>query len=295
MESPRPVPDFDALWDYDDPAGTGAKFRDLLDAADDSLRNTDWHWQLLTQIARAQGLQRAFDAAHETLNGVESQLGDASAATRIRCLLERGRAFNSSGQPGRARPLFLEAWETGRSAGEDGFAVDAAHMLGIVESPGEALEWNRKALELATSSNQTSARKWAGSLHNNIGWAHFGNNDYETALKHFEGALRCRTEEQDESGVRIARWCIAKTQRLLGRVDEALAAQRQLDAEWQTVGRPDPYVSEELGECLLALDRADDATPYFAKAFAELSQDAWLADNEPDRIARLKQLGNVSD
>ena len=42
---------------------------------------------------------------------------------------------------------------------------------------------------------------------------------------------------------------------------------------------------------VLALGRADEARPYFAQAYALLSQDEWLMDNEAARVARLKELG----
>ena len=48
---------------------------------------------------------------------------------------------------------------------------------------------------------------------------------------------------------------------------------------------------EELGECLLALGRADDARPFFARAAERLGADAWLAAHEPDRLDRLRRLG----
>lgn len=51
-----------------------------------------------------------------------------------------------------------------------------------------------------------------------------------------------------------------------------------------TLGRPGAalgeasgFTFEEIGECLLALGRADEARPYFAQACAALSNDAWLA------------------
>lgn len=47
------------------------------------------------------------------LDEIEPQLTDEFPAVRMRYLLERGRTFNSSRQPDRARPLFLEAWEYG--------------------------------------------------------------------------------------------------------------------------------------------------------------------------------------
>ena len=48
---------------------------------------------------------------------------------------------------------------------------------------------------------------------------------------------------------------------------------------------------EELGENLLALGQAEAARPYFARAYTELAQDPWLAESEPERLARLQALG----
>jgi len=44
------------------------------------------------------------------------------------------------------------------------------------------------------------------------------------------------------------------------------------------------------GELLLALGRTDEGGPHFASAHALLSADAWLAESEPDRLARLRDL-----
>ena len=65
------TPDFDALWDYSHPDQTEAKFREtLLNIPEDDPA----FLELLTQIARAQGLQRKFDKAHQTLDQVENQV-----------------------------------------------------------------------------------------------------------------------------------------------------------------------------------------------------------------------------
>ena len=143
MTDPR---DFDALWNYNDPAETESRFRELLPIVEKS-GDASYCAQLLTQIARAQGLQRQFDAAHQTLDTVESMLTDDLKIAHVRYLLERGRVFNSSKHPAEARPLFLQAWELAQAVGEDGYAVDAAHMIAIVETSEQALIWNLKALD----------------------------------------------------------------------------------------------------------------------------------------------------
>jgi hypothetical protein len=64
-----------------------------------------------------------------------------------------------------------------------------------------------------------------------------------------------------------------------------------LKDEFETAGESDGYVFEEIGECLLALNREVEARPYFSKAYEILASDAWLAEQEPDRLARIKELG----
>ena len=66
--------------------------------------------------------------------------------------------------------------------------------------------------------------------------------------------------------------------------------QRELLKQHETAGTKDGYVCEELAECLWSLNRKKQARPFFAKAYAILSKDPWLAANEPERLARLKQL-----
>ena len=214
----------------------------------------------------------------------------------MRYLLERGRTFNSSRNKAAALPLFSEAWEIGLASGEDTLAVDAGHMVAIAESPEAALEWNERALDLATRSEVPSARKWRKSLHNNLGWTYFAMGAFEQALDHFGKCRDVASEYGDAEAERIARWSIAKTYRLLGQVEEALAFQSSQLAELEEKGREGPYVYEEMAECLYALGRVAESAPFFKLAHEHLSQDPWLAEQEPDRISRLKELsltGNV--
>ncbi len=69
-------------------------------------------------------------------------------------------------------------------------AIDALHMMAVVEAaPDEQLEWNRKAVALMQSSSQPDAENWAGSLHNNSGYALYLLGRYEDALLEFKLAL----------------------------------------------------------------------------------------------------------
>jgi tetratricopeptide (TPR) repeat protein len=241
-EPSAPLPDFDAMWDYDDPAGTEAKFREVIPQAEVS-GDVSYHAQLLTQIARTQGLQRNFEGAHKTLDEVEGMLTEDLVAAKIRYLLERGRVYNSANEPEAAEPLFLEAWEVGRAAGEDDYALDAAHMMAIVESPEEQLVWAEKAMDLAEKTTDEHAKRWLGPLYNNTGWSYHDLGQYEKALDLFEKSLAFRQERQDANGTRIAKWTIARAYRSLGRLDEALEMQETLAEEREAEGlEPSGYV-----------------------------------------------------
>ncbi|HEU5226195.1 MAG TPA: tetratricopeptide repeat protein [Ktedonobacteraceae bacterium] len=288
--------DFDVLWDYQHPDQTEAVFRQLLHVPE---RNADssYHLQLLTQIARAQGLQRQFAEAHHTLDQVKDQLQPDLVIPTIRYLLERGRVFNSSGQPSEALTWFQRAWELAQGHEEAAFfAVDAAHMLAIAASSFEdKTTWNQAALDYAQASSDERARGWCGSLYNNLGWTYHEHGDYERALDYFQKALTWQLEREKVRESLIARWCVGRTLRSLQRTAEALALQQKLLAAWEQSGeKQDGYVFEEIAECLLALDRTAESRPYFVQAYTFLSQDIWLAAQEKERLGRLKQLGELS-
>lgn len=279
--------DFDSLWDYSNPAATETKFLELLPqfSEDDPAR-----LELLTQIARTQGLQREFNDAHLTLDQVENQLSIESSRARVRYLLERGRVFNSSKHPDKARPFFEQALIMAQELKEDFYAVDAAHMLAIVADPASSLDWNLRAIQMAESSADEKARGWLGSLYNNTGWSYHDMGDFESALGIFQKAESYFGEVRREDRLRIAKWTVARCLRSMNRIDEALSKQMALKAEFDSIGESDGYVDEEIGECLLLLKRESEAKPYFAKAYELLSQDEWMMANEAERMKRMKEL-----
>jgi tetratricopeptide (TPR) repeat protein len=285
------LPDFDKLWDYSHPDVSERRFRELLPAALDSL-DISYLAQLLTQIARAEGLQRKFQDAHKTLDRVDKALPKSDSRTLVRYLLERGRVYNSSGSVEDAKRLFLQAFDLAVKSKEEFYTVDAAHMVAIVESPENQMEWNLRALDLAENSADERARGWKGSLYNNLGWTYFDQGNYQEALFMFEKALDFRTQQGDPVNAGTARWCVAKTLRMMGHTEEALEMQQQLFEEYQSTGKRSGFVYEEIAECMLVLGRDTEAEGWFAAAYNELSRDPTVA-NDRDRLTRLKELGKV--
>jgi tetratricopeptide (TPR) repeat protein len=214
--------DIDVLWDFQDPAASEARFREL-------------EAEVLTQRARSLGLQNRFAEADALLDEAERQA--TAVRTRTRVLLERGRVRNSSGEKAAAKPLFEQA---AAIADDEALRIDALHMLGIVDGAA----WTEKALALADGSADPKARRWRASLLNNLGWAKHDAGDHAAALALFDRALELRKTEGTPFQIHVARWAVARCLRSLGRNAEALAIQEDLARNVAD----DKYVQEELAE-----------------------------------------------
>jgi len=290
-EPPPELPEWRKMWNFGDPAGTAQRFQEAI-AAGEAAGDTAYVLIVTTQLARTQGLQRKFDEAHAILDRVQAQLDGAPAEVRIRYLLERGRAFNSSGSPETSAPLFEQAWQVGVDCGQEMLAIDAAHMLAIVLPPEQQVVWSEKAMALAESSSDERCKGWLGPLYNNTGWTYHDMGQLEKALALWEKSLAFRQAQGAQEETFIARWTVARCWRSMGRHQDALAEQKSVLDDRAAAGMPSKgYCEEEIAENLLALGRADEAREWFGKAWDLLKDDKWMQADEADRLARMKELG----
>jgi hypothetical protein len=250
-----PLEELDSLWDFDDPASSERRFTQLLPRAR-AEQGGVFVTEVLTQLARALGLQGAFELAHSTLAEAERTLRPSDRRGRARLLLERGRLERSEHRADHGRSAFHEAWDVSRATGADALAVDAAHMLGIVEPDEEAARWNERAMELARSSPDPDARRWVGSLANNMGWARHEAGDDDGAI-----GLFTQSREAFLADGRVERGDVAK----------ALEEQKALLTELAAHGKTDGYVLQEIAECLVELGREDEAQSFFVRARTALA------------------------
>jgi tetratricopeptide (TPR) repeat protein len=284
----------DALWNFDDPAATAMRLRG------ERARHAPQSREVLeidTQIARTHSLAREFTAAHALLDTVEPRLDSVDPRVRVRYLLERGRTFNSAGEPARALPLFstaAAAAHAGARASDAFYEVDALHMLAIAAPAGDQLAWNLKALAVADAATEARARNWRGSLLHNIGWTYFNANDYAAAVDYWRRALAFREAAGDVARTRVAKWTVARGLRAQGKLDEADAMQRALAAELDSAHAPDGYVFEELAEIALARNDAAAARQWARQAYPLLRDDADLVATEPARLAHLARLAGTA-
>lgn len=234
-----------AMWDFDHPDRSESVLRA---AADGSAAAPVRQAELLTQVARAMGLQGRFDEAHRVLDA----LAPASEALAVRMLLERGRLHRSAGDAAPAVSCFEAAAVSAEQAGLAALEVDALHMLAITDDE-RTQAWTVRGLAIAEASADPETRRWAVALHHNLGWTLMDLGRAADALVEFERAHDAALEGGSPDQEQIGRWAVARCLRELGRVTEALAIQRVLAEE-----RPeDPYVLEEIEALERAIGRAD--------------------------------------
>lgn len=286
------LPDIDSLWNYDDLTSSEINFQSVVSVAR-LPGSVDYRAELFTQMARCLTLQRRFDEGHAALDEVDRLLSDRTPKAKIRYLLERGRIWNDTGRMIDAALDFERAFHLASAEGRDALAVDAAHMLGMMQPYADAARWNQRAIAIAEASGEPRARRWTGTLYISLGWNYQQLGRYSDAERAFASAVPALEQIDHPGGVRAARLCMVKNRRLLGDPGGALPLQQRLLTEIQAAGEPEGYVFEEIAECLLALGKVDEAKPYFARAYATLSTYPWFPPNEMDRLQRLRIQGGL--
>jgi tetratricopeptide (TPR) repeat protein len=198
------------LWDFDDLDSTERRLSDLLEAEESDAGRAE----VLTQLARVEGLREDFDASERLLQQAEALAGTSDLA-RVRIDLERGRKLRSSGDPAAALPLFEAAYARASDAGQDFLAGDAVHMCAISVDEVEAKEeWTRRGLDLG--ERRPAATYWAGPLLNNLGWAYYDAGDHRPALEVFEQALEVRLRDpENEAAIAFAREAVETARQAL--------------------------------------------------------------------------------
>jgi tetratricopeptide (TPR) repeat protein len=272
------------LWDFDDLTATEERLRAQL-AVETS---DDGRAEVLTQLARVEGLRGEFDRADALADEAE-RLAESEAA-RARLDLERGRIRRSSGDRDAARPLFESAYSAALGAEQYFMAADAAHMAALAAPDRDrVVEWTQRGIDLA--ERHEPASYWLGPLLNNLGWEYYDAGDFEPALDAFERALAAREREPDKPGpIEIARYAVGKTLRTLDRPDEAIPLLERAAAWASEQGAPDGWFHEELAEEYAAVGRRDDAGEQARLALPLLERDDPSFAEDAERRARLTEL-----
>ncbi len=137
-------------------------------------------------------------------------------------------------------------------------------MLGIVLPSDESRSWNERAMELARSSPDPAARRWIGSLANNMGWARHAEGDDDGAIALFELSRDAFLADGRADRARIARWSIARCLRSRGDVEQALEEQRGAAGRAGGTGRGRTATSSRRSASACSRSGGvEDARPFF--------------------------------
>jgi tetratricopeptide (TPR) repeat protein len=275
------------LWDFDDLETTEARFRRLL-----AQETSDGHRaEILTQLARVQGLRGQFADGHRLLGEAEALAG-SSAAANARIQLERGRLHRSSGDAESALPLFESAFAVALAAAERFLVGDAAHMAALA-APDRAgmVAWTQRGIDLGREPGDDESAYWLGPLLNNLGWHYYDHGDYDAALDAFQRALEAREQfPEQRNQIAIARYAVGKTLRMLGRPAEAAALLEQAVAWTEAEDKPDGWFHEELAEDYAAVGRETEARDQARMAIPLLLETDASFEGDSERVARLRGL-----
>ena len=211
------------LWNFDDLDGTEQRLHAQLDQE----TTGGGRAEVLTQLARVQGLKEQFDQGEQLIQMAESLAND-SAMARIRIDLERGRLLRSRGDAVAAMPLFEAAFNAAREANEQFIAVDAAHMCAIAAPDRESRRaWTQRGIDIAQASPDRNVRYWLGPLYNNLGVDHAEAGEHDAALDAFKRALEVRLwYPENPQAIQWAKESVAEQLRALGRDGQAKAVLR---------------------------------------------------------------------
>lgn len=168
----------------------------------------------------------------------------------------KGRFEWQGGDNDAAKRTFMQWHGFAAEHGLIDAAIDAVHMIAIVGSPQEHIEWAHKGITVAENADKPA---WLGPLWNNLGWTHFELQDYERAL---EALLKAREYHHAHSNdiaklaadIFVARVLRVKGDRAAARewLDKALIRATELYAKKQ-----DGNTSERLGNCHEELGELD--------------------------------------
>ncbi len=199
----------------------------------------------------------------------------------------RGRFEWQDGDLKRAGETFREMYGYCSERKMHDRAIDAAHMVAIVGTTDEQIEWGKKGIAEAEAGN---VMHWLGPLWNNLGWTYESIGEYDKALEAYLKARENHWKYGDEMNKLIADWAVGHTYRLLGENKTAIQwlrpilswAERLDNTEW--IG----WANKDLGEAELARGNDSVALDYLTEAEKHLKK-AEMENWDPEGFNKLRE------
>jgi hypothetical protein len=154
------------------------------------------------------GLRGDFERARAILAPLEAELAQRSPEAQVRYALELGRTYvpgasardrrRASSASAHGRSTCRRSRLRGRRSSTSSRSTRLHMMVMVDDDPADQLAWNYKAIAYLEQSTQPDARKWEGSLRNNIGHA---NRCSATTTRRSRSSA-CRSRHTSATGAR---------------------------------------------------------------------------------------------
>ncbi len=282
------------MWDFSDPEACEKKFLEKMKEHSKSAFDV---WELQTQVARALGLQGKFIQAFHVLDSIQAGFEYAPTCKSkdlvgIRYNLERGRILLLDKRISESIRYFRFALKLALKIEADDLSVDAIKMLLSVTCVNERIELGLKGINIASEKGNENLHYSIGEMATGVGQAYLEKQDYQKAIEQFMHARDIFSKAFDADNVRVIRRLICIAQRYLGQHKEALLELRAQEEWLKKSGNIDGIVFEEIAENLLALGHSSSSI-YFSKALKCFETQLLIADMDPKRITRIRELART--
>ncbi|MCK4856664.1 MAG: tetratricopeptide repeat protein [candidate division Zixibacteria bacterium] len=262
-----------------------AAYRDLLPLAEKE-NDITAQVEVLSQIARCRLLARDKDDAREWLAKAEKLASPDQPLGWSRYLGVRGRIEWQDNDLKKATQTFIEMFGYCKEHDLTGRAIDAVHMVAIVGTPAEQIEWGRKGIKLAEESDTKS---WLGPLWNNLAITYCDLKDYEEAVAAFLQAREYHWRYGSEINKLYADYHVGYALRLKGEHDEALKWLRPV-LNWAERLENDDVIgqaAQDMGEIMIAQGDKAAGLELLRRALGCYEREGYQ-DFAPDIIKKLK-------
>ena len=279
------------MWDFSDPLASEKNFREKMKKHSNSAFEV---WELQTQVARALGLQEKFFQAFQVLDSIQAGLEYAPVCESkdlvgIRYNLERGRILLLTEKIEDSIRYFRFAYKLAMKISAYDLSIDAIKMLLNLTSVNERIDLGLKGISIATERGNENLYSSIGELATGVGQAYLENKEYQKAIEQFMHARDIFSKLIDAENARTSRRSICIAQRGLGNYKEALLELRMQEEWLKKSDNLDGIVFQEIAENLLALGHSSSSI-YFSKALECFKLQDLIADMDPKRISRIREL-----
>jgi tetratricopeptide (TPR) repeat protein len=177
----------------------------------------------------------------------------------------KGRLEWKSGDLNAAKQTFKDQFTYCRDNKLTSRAIDAVHMIAIVGSLDEQIEWGLKGIAEAEAAGEN---RWLGPLWNNLAITYSDQKDYQKSYEAFLKAREYHWQFGDEIGKLYADYQIGWVLRMKGDYDQALKWLRPSLAWAERLEYHDVMAqsTQDMGEIMIARGEKQQGLVYLQRA-----------------------------